>query len=102
MAISAQAMQDANINDMADIANFTPNLSVFSHPWLTSLRIFGLGSPCDKGVEQSAGLFLGGVYFGRLAFLEAALVEVLRGLQGTLLSKITIYGAISIRSVQPS
>lgn len=107
VAISAQAMQDANIDDMSDIANFTPNLSVFSHPPLTSLRVRGLGSPFDKGFEQSAGLFLDGVYLGRLAFLDAAFldvasVEVLRGPQGTLFGKNTISGAISIRSVQPS
>jgi iron complex outermembrane receptor protein len=107
VAISAQAMQDGNIDDMSDIAAVTPNLSVFSHPPLTSLRIRGLGSPFDKGFEQSAGLFLDGVYLGRLAFLDAAFldvasVEVLRGPQGTLFGKNTISGAISIRSVQPS
>jgi outer membrane receptor protein involved in Fe transport len=107
VAISAQAMQDSNMEDLSDIANFTPNLSVFSHPPLTSLRVRGLGSPFDKGFEQSAGLFLDGVYLGRLAFLDAAFldvasVEVLRGPQGTLFGKNTISGAISIRSVQPS
>lgn len=107
VAISAEAMQDANIDSMADVANFTPNLSVYSHPPFTSLRVRGLGSPFDKGFEHSAGLFLDGVYVGRLAFLDAAFldvetVEILRGPQGTLFGKNTISGAVSIRSVQPS
>lgn len=107
VAITAEAMRDANIEDMADIAAFTPNLSVYSHPPFTSLRVRGLGSPFDKGFEHSAGLFLDGVYVGRLAFLDAAFldvasVEILRGPQGTLFGKNTISGAISIRSVQPS
>ncbi len=107
VAITAEAMRDSNIEDMADIANFTPNLSVYSHPPFTSLRVRGLGSPFDKGFEHSAGLFLDGVYVGRLAFLDAAFldvesVEILRGPQGTLFGKNTISGAVSIRSVQPS
>ncbi|WP_372796615.1 TonB-dependent receptor [Litorivivens sp.] len=107
VAVDAEMMRDANMEDMADIAVFTPNLSVFSHPPLTSLRVRGLGSPFDKGFEHSAGLFLDGVYVGRLAFLDAAFldvqsVEILRGPQGTLFGKNTISGAISIRSVQPS
>ena len=107
VAITAEGMRDANIEDMADIAAFTPNLSVYSHPPFTSLRVRGLGSPFDKGFEHSAGLFLDGVYVGRLAFLDAAFldvetVEILRGPQGTLFGKNTISGAVSIRSVQPS
>jgi outer membrane receptor protein involved in Fe transport len=107
VAVDAQMMRDANMEDMADIAVFTPNLSVYSHPPFTSLRVRGLGSPFDKGFEHSAGLFLDGVYVGRLAFLDAAFldvqsVEILRGPQGTLFGKNTISGAISIRSVQPT
>ena len=88
VAVDAQMMRDANMEDMADIAVFTPNLSVYSHPPFTSLRVRGLGSPFDKGFEHSAGLFLDGVYVGRLAFLDAAFldvqsVEILRGPQGT-------------------
>ncbi len=106
VALDAQRMQDANMSDLADVAEFTPNLSVYSHPPFTSLRVRGLGSPFDKGFEHSAGLFLDGVYVGRLAFLDAAFldvasVEILRGPQGTLFGKNTISGAISIRSVQP-
>jgi outer membrane receptor protein involved in Fe transport len=107
VAMSAEMMADANIGNMEDISNFTPNLSVFSHAPFTSLQVRGLGSPFDKGFEQSAGLFLDGVYLGRLAFLDAAFldvasVEILRGPQGTLFGKNTISGAISIRSNQPS
>ncbi|WP_372865095.1 TonB-dependent receptor [Spongiibacter sp.] len=107
VAMSAEMMADANIGNMEDISNYTPNLSVFSHAPFTSLQVRGLGSPFDKGFEQSAGLFLDGVYLGRLAFLDAAFldvasVEILRGPQGTLFGKNTISGAISIRSKQPS
>ncbi len=107
VALSAESMADSGIEDMQDVATFTPNLSVFAHPPFTSLRVRGLGSPFDKGFEHSAGLFLDGVYVGRLAFIDAAFldvasVEILRGPQGTLFGKNTISGAISIRSQQPS
>ncbi len=106
VAMDAERMTDANMDDLADVAEFTPNLSVYSHPPFTSLRVRGLGSPFDKGFEHSAGLFLDGVYVGRLAFLDTAFldvqsIEILRGPQGTLFGKNTISGAISIRSVQP-
>ena len=107
VALSAEMMESSNIQDMEDVASFTPNLSVFSMPPFTSLSVRGLGSPFDKGFEHSAGLFLDGVYVGRLAFLDSAFldvqsVEVLRGPQGTLFGKNTISGALSIRSVQPN
>lgn len=107
VALSGEAMADANIEDMEDIAGFTPNLAVISHPPFTSLSVRGLGSPFDKGFEHSAGLFLDGVYLGRLAFIDSAFldvasVEILRGPQGTLFGKNTISGALSVRSNQPS
>ena len=107
VALSGEAMADANLENMEDIAGFTPNLSVISHPPFTSLSIRGLGSPFDKGFEHSAGLFLDGVYLGRLAFIDSAFldeqsVEILRGPQGTLFGKNTISGALSVRSNQPS
>lgn len=106
VALSAETLAQSNLEELEDIAAFTPNLNVYSMPPFTSLSVRGLGSQFDKGFEHSAGLFLDGIYVGRLAFLDSAFldvasIEVLRGPQGSLFGKNTISGALSIRSVQP-
>lgn len=107
VAFTAEAMADANISDMKDLSKFAPNVDAGSLPPFSSITVRGLGSSFDKGFEHSAGVFMDGVYVGRLAFLDVAFldvasVEVLRGPQGSLFGKNTITGAISIQSVRPS
>jgi iron complex outermembrane receptor protein len=107
IAFTAEAMADANITDMKDLSKFAPNVDAGSLPPFSSVTVRGLGSSFDKGFEHSAGVFMDGVYVGRLAFLDVAFldvasVEVLRGPQGSLFGKNTITGAISIQSVRPS
>ena len=55
----------------------------------TAVSIRGVGSLPERGFEQSAGLFVGGVYMPRsrqyrAAFLDVERVEVMRGPQAVL------------------
>jgi len=105
-ALSGDALKDQNIQDFADLAKYTPNLTVLSSGPFNEVAIRGLGSGQMEGFEQSVGLIIDDVYYGRLhyltmAFLDVKQVEVLRGPQGTLFGKNTIAGALSVRTSDP-
>jgi iron complex outermembrane receptor protein len=106
-ALSGEFLADAGIADLNDLALYTPNLKVTSSPGLSFINIRGLGSGNNKGFEQSVGLIIDGVYYGRASYLSDGLldlerVEVLRGPQGTLFGKNTIAGAMNITTTAPS
>ena len=105
-AISGEALKDQNIQDFSDLAKYTPNLTVVSGGVFNEVAIRGLGSGQLEGFEQSVGIIIDDVYYGRLhylsmAFLDVKQIEVLRGPQGTLFGKNTIAGALTIRTEDP-
>ena len=72
-----------------------------------ALFIRGIGSGFNSGFDQSAPIYIDGVWFGnaqsqRLAFLDVGQIEVLRGPQPTYLGKNAIAGAIAIVGARPT
>ncbi|MGB0922499.1 MAG: TonB-dependent receptor [Alphaproteobacteria bacterium] len=105
-AISGETIKDLNIEDLNDLSRHTPNLKVQASGIFNFIYIRGLGSGLNAGFEQSVGLFIDGMYYGRnhyltTAFLDLEQVEVLRGPQGTLFGKNTIAGALNITTGTP-
>ncbi|MEM8496834.1 MAG: TonB-dependent receptor [Pseudomonadota bacterium] len=108
-AIGADELKEADIFDAASIALHVPGMSYgeFSAGQaLISMR--GISSVDDgAGLDNSVGLFLDGVYIGRLASINFDMfdlerIEVLKGPQGTLFGRNSIGGAISVVSQKPS
>ena len=112
-AVSAQKLERQNIDDISEIASFTPNLT-----FDTTAPVSGLSSGAIvfiRGVGQTdfqlttdpgVGTYVDGVYASRSAggvldVLDLERVEVLRGPQGTLFGRNTIGGAISLISKRP-
>lgn len=105
-AISGETIKDLNIEDLNDLSRHTPNLKVQASGIFNFIYIRGLGSGLNAGFEQSVGLFIDGMYYGRnhyltTAFLDLEQVEVLRGPQGTLFGKNTVAGALNITTGTP-
>lgn len=109
-AFGEQAIRDAGINNVADLAVLTPSLtiSVNTQPFTAAFRIRGIGtSQSDVALEPSVGLFVDDVYLSRSGLGMSELtdierIEVLQGPQGTLYGKNTNAGAISIYTRRPN
>lgn len=113
-AFTRNALQKKGIDDISEIAEFTPNL-VFD----TTSPVSGLSSGAIvfiRGVgntdfslttDPGVGTYVDGVYVSRSAggvldVLDVERIEVLRGPQGTLFGRNTIGGAINITSRKPA
>ena len=113
-AFTATTLENKGIDNISELANFTPNL-VFD----TTSPVSGLSSGAVvfiRGVgntdfslttDPGVGSYVDGVYVSRSAggvldVLDIERIEVLRGPQGTLFGRNTIGGAISITSRKPA
>ncbi len=106
-AVSGEKLLSAGINKMEDLQAYIPNLTMTETGIGTSLYIRGIGSGVNQGFEQSVGMYVDGIYYGRAQlarapFLDLARVEVLRGPQNILYGKNSVAGAISIVTEKPT
>lgn len=105
--MSGEKISQFGMSDLGDISSSLPNVHVGQAVGADQLFIRGVGSGPNFGFEQSVGMFIDGVYYGRgrnsrFSFLDVERVEVLKGPQATLFGKNTIAGAISITSAKPT
>ncbi|MGB0922048.1 MAG: TonB-dependent receptor [Alphaproteobacteria bacterium] len=105
-AIGGETLREANVQDMTQLSNHLPNATVGATPTFSAIYVRGLGSSFNDGFEQSVGLYVDGIYMGRLSYLNDSLididrVELLRGPQGTLFGKNTVAGALSVTTAAP-
>jgi outer membrane receptor protein involved in Fe transport len=106
-AISGDKMMEAGINRMEDLQAYVPNLTVAESGISTDIYIRGIGTGMNQGFEQSVGMYVDGIYYGRAQlarapFLDLARVEVLRGPQNILHGKNSIAGAVNLITADPS
>jgi iron complex outermembrane receptor protein len=96
------ALERAAISNVADLANFTPNMTFTAgeNGRLAAPVIRGLGVIDTRGFDNSVGVFVDGIYVsGRAAqnvgMLDLDRVEVVRGPQSALYGRNTFAGAIN-------
>ncbi|MGB0921462.1 MAG: TonB-dependent receptor [Alphaproteobacteria bacterium] len=104
-AIGGEAMEQMNITEYGEMGALLPNTKFTSNGLKPNMRIRGLGSDPNRGFETSVGLYVDGIYFGRVDYLEGAFLdlermEVLRGPQGTLFGKNNVAGAMNLSTRQ--
>jgi iron complex outermembrane recepter protein len=102
-ALSAAALEERQIGDLAEMGSTVPNLTIYaargSNTTLTAyMRGVGQADPL-WGVDPGVALYVDDVYIARpqgalLDVYDIERIEVLRGPQGTLYGKNTIGGAI--------
>ncbi len=113
-AFTATALADKGINDISEIANFTPGLVFDTTSPIggassgAAVFIRGIGNTdFSLTTDPGVGTYVDGVYVSRsvggvLDVLDVERIEVLRGPQGTLFGRNTIGGAINIVSRRPA
>ncbi len=107
VALSGETVRDLNIYKMEDLQLKVPNLQMTESGISTQMYIRGIGTGNNQGFEQSVGMFVDGIYYGRQQLIRQPIfdiqrVEVLRGPQGILFGKNAIAGAVAYTTAQPS
>ena len=112
-AVTAKALQEKGINDVAKLSNIAPNVTLdagtpFSgSDTVLSAYIRGIGQDDFAfNLDPGVGVYVDGVYLARSVgantnMLDVDRVEILKGPQGTLFGRNTIGGAISIITRDP-
>ena len=105
-AVSGEKIAAMGTANMEQLASSVPNLRITQTGIANRISIRGISSGDNKGFEQSAAMFIDGVYYGRdqlirMPIVDVQRIEVLRGPQPTLFGKNAIAGAISVINRQP-
>lgn len=105
-AVGGKAIEAKGTANLEQLSSSVPNLRITQTGIANRIAIRGISSGDNKGFEQSAAMFVDGVYFGRDQLIRSPIVdvervEVLRGPQPTLFGKNAIAGAISIINRKP-
>ena len=103
VAIEGSKIEDAGIHSLNGLSEYVPNLSVSENAVNTIISMRGIGVGANQSFEQSVGVYVDGVHYGksrqvRTGLFDLAQVEVLRGPQGILFGKNTLAGAINVTS----
>lgn len=99
--VGADKLANSGITNLLDMSDFVPNLSMNQTGLGTNITVRGISSGINPAFEQSVGMYMDDIYYGRAQlsrapYLDIARVEVLRGPQPILFGKNAIAGAISM------
>jgi len=111
--VSIEVYSGADINrqgfkDMADLASFSPTVTVNARVYGQAPSIRGFGTTSlTLTAEQAVPTFLDGVYFGRAsqirsAFMDLERIEVLKGPQPVFFGMNASAGAFNMQSRKPT
>jgi len=106
-ALSETTIQEAGVENIEDVAQLVPSLTVTTNinPFAAGVRIRGFGTQQnDPSLEASVAFILDGVYMGRSGLgmsdiTDVERIEVLQGPQGTLYGKNSNAGVVSVMAV---
>lgn len=109
-AFNSKQIEDAGIEDIADVSSFTPGFNIRgsgNNPTALVLSMRGQVQNDNLAtLEPSVGVYLDDVYIARAYGLNANLVDmqsvqVLKGPQGTLFGRNTSAGAVLLQTADP-
>ena len=100
-ALSGSTVKDNGIHSFQDLSGYVPNLSIQENAVNSIITMRGIGIGSNQSFEQSVGIYVDGVHFGksrqvRTGLFDIEQLEVLRGPQGILFGKNTLAGAINV------
>ncbi len=108
-AFTAEALENASLQNIEDVARFTPNLTYTGgvDGRVAAPVVRGIGVIDTRGFDNAVGIFVDGVFVsGRAAqnvnMLDLERVEVIRGPQSAIYGRNTFSGAINYVTKKPS
>ncbi len=106
-AVSGDRMDNAQITNLESLTTYVPNFSMNQSGISNNITIRGVSSGINPGFEQSTGMYVDNLYYGRsqlsrLPMFDMERVEVLRGPQPILFGKNSIAGAVSMITAKPT
>jgi len=106
-ALDGKRMEDAGVASFAQLSAYVPNLSISENAVNTIITMRGISVGANQSFEQSVGIYVDGVHYGRSRQVRSGLfdlqqVEVLAGPQGILFGKNTLAGAINVTTAEPT
>ncbi|WP_019600858.1 TonB-dependent receptor [Teredinibacter turnerae] len=104
--ISGDKLESAGVENLGDLTAHMPNIHFTETGLSTQVRVRGIGSDNSQGMEQSVGMYIDGIYYGRaqlfrIPMMDMERAELLRGPQSTLLGKNSIAGALNLTTARP-
>ena len=106
-ALDGKELQEAGVRSFKDMSAYVPNLAISENAVNTIITMRGISIGGNQSFEQSVGIFVDGVSYGksrqiRTGLFDMGQVEVLRGPQGILFGKNTLVGAINVTTAEPT
>lgn len=107
VALSGNKIAEAGIENLEDLTVYMPNIHFTETGFSTQVRVRGIGSGNSQGFEQSVGMYIDGIYYGRAQlfrtpFMDMERAELLRGPQTILFGKNSIAGALNLTTAKPT
>jgi len=105
--ITGEKLESAGIDNLSDLTAHMPSIHFTETGLSTQVRVRGIGSDNSQGFEQSVGMYVDGIYYGRAQLFRAPMMdmeraELLRGPQSTLFGKNSIAGALNLTTARPT
>jgi outer membrane receptor protein involved in Fe transport len=106
VAMDAKAQRELGIDNLADVGAYVPGLDQHDQAINSRLTLRGVNSGDNNAFEQSVGVYVDGIYRGRMnqqhiGLFDLERIEVLKGPQVTLYGNSSIGGAISAITRKP-
>jgi outer membrane receptor protein involved in Fe transport len=107
VVLTGETMAQQGISRVEELVSYVPNFAMSETGIGTNLYVRGIGSGINQGFEQSVGLYIDGIYYGRgqltrAPFMDMAQAEALRGPQAILLGNNSIAGALNFTTAKPT
>jgi len=104
--VGGQVLSNQNLNSLIDLTQIVPAVHIGASGKTNDLYVRGIGSGSSQSFDQSVGMFVDDVYYGRSrttagTFLDINHIEILKGPQSTFFGNNAIAGALNILTNKP-
>ena len=105
--VQGDKLEKQGIENLENLTAYIPNFHFTETGFSTQVRVRGIGSDNSQGFEQSVGMYVDGIYYGRaqlfrMPMMDMQRAELLRGPQSTLFGKNSIAGALNLTTARPT